>query len=34
MKVYESPEIEIIKFDVEDVMTTSCDLNENELPIG
>lgn len=33
MKKFETPEIEISKFDVEDVITTSED-RENELPIG
>jgi hypothetical protein len=29
---YEQPELEVIKFDVEDVITTSGDLDEDELP--
>ena len=33
MKKFETPEIEISKFDVEDVITTSED-REDELPIG
>lgn len=34
MKKYEAPEIDIEKFDIEDVITSSggTDLGENELP--
>ena len=33
MKVFEMPEIELIKFDVEDVITTSYDeLGDNQTP--
>lgn len=31
-KLYEQPELEIIKFQMEDVMTTSDLLDDNELP--
>lgn len=34
MKKFETPEIEISKFDVEDVITTSGEGREDELPIG
>lgn len=35
MKKFETPEIEISKFDVEDVITSSLDEGrEEELPIG
>lgn len=32
MKKFEMPEIEVIKFAVEDVITASGELGENELP--
>ena len=33
MKKFEAPEIEITKFEIEDVITTSGDI-ENALPLG
>lgn len=34
MKKFETPEIEIATFSAEDVISTSGDLGEEELPIG
>lgn len=34
MKKFEIPEIEISVFEIEDVITTSGDLGEEELPFG
>lgn len=34
MKVFEIPEIEVVKFNVEDVITTSGNLGKDELPMG
>lgn len=34
MKMYENPEIEIMTFAVEDVITTSDEGREEELPVG
>lgn len=33
-EIYINPEIEIIKFSTEDIITTSVPLDEDELPIG
>ena len=32
MKTFEIPEIELVKFNVEDVITTSIDVGENQTP--
>lgn len=34
MKKFETPEIEIATFSIEDVISTSGDLGDEELPIG
>lgn len=34
MKAFEIPEIEVVKFNVEDVITTSGNLGQDELPMG
>lgn len=34
MKKFENPQIEVINFAVEDIITTSGNLGENETPIG
>jgi len=34
MKKFENPQIEVINFAVEDIITTSGNLGENELPIN
>lgn len=31
---FENPQIEVINFNVEDIITTSGNLGENETPIG
>ena len=32
-ELYQTPEMEIVEFNAEDVITTSGDLDENETPI-
>lgn len=34
MKKFEDPEIKVITFEAEDIITTSGELGEDDLPIG